>query len=424
MAASTRPLTLGEILDHTVQLYRRNFLLFVGIAAPPAAVMAAVTGAVFIFFSTQVAALTPKGQPAGQAPSEQAAMMIGLVGVAFLFIGLPLLLGAFALALSALNFAASQTSRGETTTIRGAYHFAFKHFWRYVGILFFQALLAWVAPYFVFTAIVIVGALLAALLSKSGAGEAFAPIFVVALIVLIVALIVVGAMIWVRFSLAFPAGVAEEKKAWPSMQRSGQLTQGSRWRIFVMFLMVWILSFVTSAALIIPVDIVVALSMKKSFVGGHTPTLYLTLMQVVNLGIGFLVRVFVMPIYAVALVLFYVDQRTRLEGYDIERLMDQAGWTAPPPVPPAVMIPPPPPGPDFGMPAVPPPPPMPPFNDAPMSGEPVGIASSETHAEAKQAEEPESALEVPAGAVELAAMEGASPKTGGVEGWAEGQEAR
>ena len=33
MTTALRPLTLGELLDRTFQLYRNNFLLFVGIAA-------------------------------------------------------------------------------------------------------------------------------------------------------------------------------------------------------------------------------------------------------------------------------------------------------------------------------------------------------------------------------------------------------
>jgi len=356
MAAGTRPLTLGEILDRTVQLYRRNFVLLVGIAAPPAAVMALVTGAVFVFFSAQIASFAPTaGQPAGQPPSQEALMVIGLVAIAFVIVGIPILLGVFAVALSALNYAASQVNRGEAVTIRGSYGFAFKHFWRYVGILFLQALLSWVAPYIVFIAIFVVGTILAALLAKSGAGNAFAPLFVIAAVVLILALIVVGVMLWIRFSLAFPVSVAEQKKAWPSMQRSGQLTKGSRGRIFVMFLLVWILSIVASVVLVIPVDIVIALTMKKAFTAGHTPTLYLTLIQVVNLAVGFLVRVFVMPIYVVALVLFYADQRTRIEGYDIEQLMAQAGWTEPPPLPvPAVQqFPPLPQSPETAMPPLP-----------------------------------------------------------------------
>jgi len=397
MAAGMRPLTLGEILDRTVQLYRRNFLLLVGISAPPAAVMALVTGAVFIFFSTQIASLTPAGQPAGQPPSQQAFLMIGLVVIAFLIIGLPLLLGAFAVALSALNYAATQINRGETVTIRASYGYAFKHFWRNVGILFLQALLSWVAPYIVFIAIFIVGGILAALLSRSGAGNAFAPLFVIAAIVLILALVVVGILLWVRFSLAFPVTVAEQKKAWPSLQRSGQLTKGTCWRIFVMFLLVWVLSIVVSVALVVPVDIVIALTMRKAFLTGHAPTLYLTLIQVVNLAVGFLVRVFVMPIYVVALVLFYADQRTRMEGYDIEQLMAQAGWTEPPPLPQTPQFPPLPQGTEAAMPPLPP-------AAATFSADPAAVAPGPSEASPLETTSiPSDSLEAGAVGIEYAA---------------------
>jgi hypothetical protein len=39
MTANLRPMTLGEILDRAVQIYRRKFLVFAGIAALPALVM-------------------------------------------------------------------------------------------------------------------------------------------------------------------------------------------------------------------------------------------------------------------------------------------------------------------------------------------------------------------------------------------------
>ena len=35
MAHTLRPLSLGQLLDETFNLYRRNFLLFVGISAVP-----------------------------------------------------------------------------------------------------------------------------------------------------------------------------------------------------------------------------------------------------------------------------------------------------------------------------------------------------------------------------------------------------
>ena len=63
------------------------------------------------------------------------------------------------------------------------------------------------------------------------------------------------------------------------------------------------------------------------------------LLQVVNLFVNCLERTFVMPIYAIALLLFYNDQRTRQEGYDIDLLMANAGWSQLPLAAPPAMSP-------------------------------------------------------------------------------------
>jgi hypothetical protein len=334
MAASTRPLTLGEILDRTVQLYRRNFLLLAGIATPAAALIVLISGSAILFLSSHLFSLaqaSSAGQPAPLDPQEM--LVFGLVFVVFLLVGVPILLGVFGIVLAALNYAAYQVNRGETVTIRSSYGYAFHYFWRHIGILFLQTLFAWMIPYGVFIGIFMIGAMLAAFLARSGAGKIFAPLLGLSLVVLILVMLVACVLLWLRFSLAYPASVAEDQKAWPSLKRSNRLSQSSRGRIFVMFLLVFVLNFVASAALAIPIDIVIALSMQKSFVGSQPPAAFLTFLQAANLGVGFLVRIFIMPIYAVALVLFYIDQRTRIEGYDIEQLMVQAGWPELPPAP-------------------------------------------------------------------------------------------
>jgi len=328
MAAATPPLTLGEILDRTVQLYRRNFLLLAGIATPAAALTVLISGSFVLFFSRQLFSLGQLGQ--GGADTTQAATEAGAwIGLAFIFfilIGLPLLLCVFSMALSALNYAAFHLNQSEKVTIRESYKYGFAHFWRHVGILFLQALLSGVVPYFVFGALVLIGGILAALIAKSGAGNSFAPLFAVLLIVLMVALIVVCILLWLRFSLAYATSIGENKKAWDSLKRSNQLSEGTRGRIFVMFILVWLMSIVVTAAFAIPVDIVIAIVMRTSLTSGHPPVMFFTAIQAANLVAGFLVRIFVMPIYAVALLLFYNDQRTRQEGYDIEQLMSRAGW--------------------------------------------------------------------------------------------------
>ncbi len=334
MAAASPPLTLGEILDRTVQLYRRNFLLLAGIATPAAALTVLISGSVVLLFSHQLFSLGELGQSGKdttQAASE-AGLLIGFGMIVFVLIGLPLLLIVFSMCFSALNYASFHLNQGGKVTIRESYKYSFAHFWRHVGILFLQSLFAGIVPYFVFGAIVMIGAVLAALASRSGSGQSLAALFVLLFIVLIVALMVACVLIWLRLALAYPASVGENKKAWDSLKRSNQLTSGSRGRIFVMFLLVWLLSIVLAAALAIPVDIVIALVMHTSLTSGHPPVLFFTVIQAANLLAGFLVRIFVMPIYAVALLLFYNDQRTRLEGYDIEQLMSRAGWGELPPL--------------------------------------------------------------------------------------------
>jgi hypothetical protein len=334
MTASTRPLTLGEILDRTVQLYRRSFLLMAGIAVPAAALIGVISGVAVLLFTSRFLALAQASQTRPAAPlSSQDFLVLGLAAALFFLIGIPLILGVFSMALAALNYAAINVNRGEPVTMRASYGYAFRHFWRHVGILFQQSLLAWVVPYFVFVAIIFAAAILTALAGKSGVGPAATVLLGILAIVGVIALLVVCILIWLRLSLAYPVSVAEDLKAWPSLKRSNFLSKGSRGRIFVMFLLVGVLTIVVSLMLAIPTDIVIGIASRKSLAGSEPPTQFLYLTQIVNLATGFLVRIFVMPIYAIALVLFYTDQRTRLEGYDIEQLMARAGWSELPPPP-------------------------------------------------------------------------------------------
>jgi hypothetical protein len=332
MAATTPPLSLGEILDRTVQLYRRNFALFVGVALLPSALDVLVSGVSGVYMSAQL----PNLQTAGAPPNMQAMLIFFLVLAVFFLVGVPILLGVFAVAFSALNFAATQRNHGMPATVRESYGYAFRYFWRHVGIFFLQVLLAGVVPGSVFAGILFIGAMLIALIAATGAGKVLTVLFGILMFGLGVAVIVVSIWIWLRFSLAYPASFAEGKKAWASLQRSAQLTKGSRGRIFVMYVLVTILTIVAYYALTLPLDIVLKLTVYKAMPGIALMTKPPLVLQVVNLCISFLERSLVMPIQAIALLLFYNDQRTRQEGYDIELLMAQAGWGE---LPPAAALP-------------------------------------------------------------------------------------
>ena len=186
MAASTRPLTLGEILDRTVQLYRNNFLLFAGISFLPSAIYVLIAGSAGVYFSSQMPAF-PQTAP----PNFQLLAVMGLFALLFFLVGLPLLLGILALALSALNYAAFQRNRGDSATLRAAYAYGFRHFWRHVGILFLQFLFAAVIPGFAFSVVIFGATAVTALLAASASGKPFAILSGLLIFLLFIAMFVV-----------------------------------------------------------------------------------------------------------------------------------------------------------------------------------------------------------------------------------------
>ena len=86
-------------------------------------------------------------------------------------------------------------------------------------------------------------------------------------------------------------------------------------------------------AITIPAIIVIAL-----VPGANTPQYAQTagtVMLIIIYGSAFAIQALTKPVYGIALMLFYYDQRIRHEGFDIELLMQRAGLIAPPPPPPS-----------------------------------------------------------------------------------------
>jgi len=342
MTLATRPLTLGEILDRAIQLYRRNFLLFAGISAPPSAFYILLTGAFGIYYTKLLPGLQGQGPKPG--PDSMLPLLSFFLAFAvFSIIAVPLLLGALAVGQSALTFATVQLVGGNRVTVRESFAYGFRFFWRSTGVLFLQSLFSWVIPGVAFTGVFVVFVMLAVALSTTMgiAGRITGGLLA---LVVIIAFFVVVIWIWLLVCLAYPASVAEGKKAWDSIKRSNQIGKGTRGRIFVMYVMVILLTLVVYYALIIPIDAALGMNLQKIFAPGRAGSAPPLLAQVANLTVSFFERALVLPVYAIALLLFYNDQRTRIEGYDIQQLMDQAGWSELPPtaLPPAAALPSPP----------------------------------------------------------------------------------
>ncbi len=315
MSETLKPLTLGEILDRTVQLYRRNFAPFAGIAAVPALVTLVVTVPLFT-------ALGIWGRTAGKTPVTAAPSVATVIGICvgcIVFVITVLIATVFSQA--ALIRAAVSANTGQRLTVSQALGSVRGHFWRYVGVLVLQGLFAGLIPTIV--AGVVIGILFALALAAGGGTGAnvaagFAAFFVGAAAV--VAVIVIG----LGCSLAMPACIAEDKPAWDSLQRSWKLSKGSRGRIFLMFLLVWALAMVVTIAgyIVMMIVMLAAAALTKASPAGAA---VLIVGQIVNMLINLSLQTLVTPIYVTALVLFYYDQRIRTEGYDIEWMMQQAG---------------------------------------------------------------------------------------------------
>ena len=311
MMSQLRPLSLGEILDRTAQLYRRNFLLFVGVSAAPTAVIVAVS-AVFgaVFAAT---AVTRHGTvPAGAA--------MGLLGLMFLALA-PLLMAATVFSQAGLTQAALSAQNGQTLKIREALGRVRPRFWRYLGLMLLQGLLAAGIP-----GVIAAGAIggLAVLFRLAGAGPGANVEMGFLIFLIVAAAIVIAVWRFLGYAMGLASCVVEGKTAWESIERAVKLSIGARGRIFVMFLLVWALSLVMSMVVYIPVAIMAGIVAAMGHGAQYAATV-LILAEVLNVLGNFVLQTLIAPVYLIALLLFYFDQRVRSEGYDIERMMDEAG---------------------------------------------------------------------------------------------------
>jgi Membrane domain of glycerophosphoryl diester phosphodiesterase len=271
----TGPLTLSEILDRMFSIYRKNFLMLVGIAGLPYAGVTVVIG-----FLVGIAALIS----AGGTP-DAARIGVGAVGAVFLVVIIVMVfIFIVAVILASLGTYAAvwDIQVGRTTGIKRAYGVA----WSHVG---------------------------AAILAGILAGLAMIAGFVL--------LIIPGIIVYLALSLIYPVIIAEDSGGAESLGRSWELTKGYRWKIFVAVLV----SFAVSTAITYGIQIPMAVIGSVSFAAGNMPVWFVILNALASV-VGSVVPA---PLLAIASCLIYYDPRVRKEGFDLQRMLDQL----PPPVP-------------------------------------------------------------------------------------------
>ncbi|HWG20302.1 MAG TPA: hypothetical protein VG225_07200 [Terracidiphilus sp.] len=315
MEPNLRPLTLGEILDRTAQLYRTNFLLFAGISSVYA-------GAVLVLALGQI------GLQEWMKAAHLEKQLLWANGLVVLLQMLVILVLS-GIAVAANNRAVAWVHLGHPATVRGAYASVLPKTGRYVWLMviigflvgwpllliyggFVAALVAWLLP-------LSKGAAAGA---AAGAAPAANPQLVLMLGILMLvfgALALAGlayaVVMGLRYSLAVPACVVEDLKARKAIRRSVELSKGARGRIFLLGLLVFIIAFGL---------VMLAQGFFMIEIFKHHGQLSAG-MRVLQQLTAFFTNTFVGPMYATGLTLFYYDQRVRKEGYDIEWMMQAAG---------------------------------------------------------------------------------------------------
>src|SRR5436305_3721432 len=274
MANSLRPLSIGELLDRSFSIYRKQFVVFVTIATIPAALV----------FAAQLgfARLATTNFNGGGTPGRFSLSLIGPAVAIGAFIFSIVFLLVTALAQGALVKAASAVVLDQPTSIAEALAAMKGNVARTAGVIFVTGLLA-------------------------GLG--------------LLLLVVPGILLWLRWGLVIPATVLEEAGVSESRSRSSLLTEGCRGRILLIFFLYFVVLYTLLMVVQIPIMALLTLTMIKA--GGSPPVMPFWFFAA-NYGTGFVVSALVTPILTIALTLQYYDGRVRKEALDLQLLMNSA----------------------------------------------------------------------------------------------------
>jgi len=272
-----RPLSLGELLDRTFFLYRRNFLLFLGIGALPYSLLLVVGLAFGV-----MAGLARMG---GGVPSG-AAIVGGVVGGLLILVAALAFFVALLFSVGATVLAVAEIYSGHRPTIRGSFR-----------------------------------------LVRGKAGAIFGVMFLSLLIMIagFIALVIPGIYLMCRIPVATAATVVEDLGPVDGIGRSFGLTRGFAGRSAMIYLLIFALSYGVALAFQLPFYILIALSAKQP----QIVLLWTVLLQVSSL----LGSLLVTPVNTIAFAVFYYDLRVRKEAFDLQMMMQAIGG---PPVPPAI----------------------------------------------------------------------------------------
>lgn len=261
-AFDLRPLTLGEILDRTFTLYRRNFLLFIGISAIPQTLILAIN-VISLLLGTSI-------------PSRaftRAGIGLGL-GLGLLVLIATVL--AYFLSQGATILAVRDLYLGRTASILDSFRRTRGELGPIIGVGFLSGL-------------------------AIGIG--------------MILLVFPGIFIACRLFVSVPVLLTESRGPRDSMSRSWDLTQGAAGRAFVIFLLYMVILFALALLLVSPFS---ALAVITGIKNAEMMRFWTFLADLGNRVSSTLVS----PFLLIASSVFYFDLRVRKEAFDLQFMMD------------------------------------------------------------------------------------------------------
>lgn len=302
MTEPLRPMSTGQLLDHTFALYRKHFWLFVGIASlgPAASVifqLLTVGGNVGSPFS-----------PNNQAANAAVWAKLGFI----MFVGYFIMLAGLAISHAATVKAVAAVHLGHETSVIGAYKALWGRLWSLFGtcLLILLWMVLWgILGIVVISAIVIPFSLLLRAVGGAATGPA-AAVFAGLVGFAVVALVFAGFIaIYVRYALAIQACMVENLGPRASLKRSVFLSKGSRWRVVVIYLIFLLLSLILGLGL-------------GGIASGAGTLLHNKIAAAVLVYLaGFIAGSTTGPLATIGLSLLYYDERVRKEAFDLQLML-------------------------------------------------------------------------------------------------------
>jgi len=268
-----RPLSIGELLDRTFSLYRRNFVLFIGISAIPHLLVLA--------FQLSQLALTTRDFTLAPASTQFQARatgfsMGGVLGViGFLVVGVIIYVIAYLFSQGGTVFAVSELYLGRATTIGQSFGRVRGELVSLFFVVFFNLLVLGVSFLF---------------------------------------FIIPGIYMACRLCVCVPAALLENLGPIDSLQRSFTLTKDNAGRAFLILLLYVVILYASIFLFALPFGIAIQSSI-------HDPGMVRMWTALMQVG-SFCSNVLVTPILTIASAIFYFDLRVRKEAFDLQLMMN------------------------------------------------------------------------------------------------------